>query len=90
MRHKVKDYGAWEAVFNGADDLHKRAGVRHAQVFRSADNPNEVIVLTEFENIAKARAFAQLGELKQAMEKGGVVGAPDVVFLEMATHRSWT
>lgn len=90
VRHKVGDYAKWEAVFKGADGLHSGAGVRHAQVFRSAEDPNEVVVLTEFENLEKARQFAQHEGLHQAMKDGGVVGQPQVLFIEKSLSRSWS
>ena len=90
VRHKVSDFAKWQAGFYAADALHSKAGVKHAQVLRGVDDPNEVIVLTEFESVDRARAFAQLEELRKTMHDAGVVGQPDVVFLDKAGTRSWS
>jgi len=51
-------------------------------VLRNADSPNEVIVLHEYDDMAKARQFAQSEELKQIMQRAGVTDHPDIYFLE--------
>jgi len=45
-------------------------------VYRSADNTNDVTVTHDFHSVEKAQAFAASPELKAAMEKAGVKGAP--------------
>ena len=89
VRHKVQDYAKWKSVYDSVDSFHKSHGVKSAQILRSADDPNEVVILTEFNDIAKARAFVQLDELKQIMQRGGVADKPDIYFLENAASRSF-
>ena len=82
VRHKVADFAKWKSFYDSVDSFHKSHEVKSAQVFRSADSPNEIIILSEMENIEKARKFAQDPGLKDAMQKGGVVDQADVYFVE--------
>lgn len=45
IRHEVKDFNAWKAVFDSASEMRHGAGETSAQIFRDADNPNLVTVL---------------------------------------------
>jgi hypothetical protein len=49
-------------------------------VFRSADDPNDVVVLQDVSDVAKARTWVASEDLKTAMQKGGVIGSPNVRF----------
>ena len=89
VRHKVQDYAKWRSCFDGLDSFHKEKGVKSAQVLRSVDNPNEVIVITEFENVDMAHKFGQLPGLKDAMQKAGVVDQPSIYFLDKVATRSF-
>ena len=52
------------------------------RLFRSADNPDEVIIIFEWESIEKAKKFAQSEDLRKTMQRAGVNDKPDVYFLE--------
>jgi heme-degrading monooxygenase HmoA len=88
VRHKVKDYSKWKAVYDGFDSFRKENGVRGARVLRNTSKPNELVVLHEFDDMKKARKFAKSKELKEAMQRGGVADSPDVYFLHQveSTH----
>jgi hypothetical protein len=49
-------------------------------VFRSAEDPNDVVVLQDVANVAKARTWFGSDEMKVAMQQGGVIGLPIVRF----------
>jgi len=46
--------------------------------YQSVDNPNDVTVTHDFHSLEQAKAFAASPELKSAMEKSGVKGAPQI------------
>ncbi len=81
IRHKVRDFSEWKKVYD--THLMKRieAGLIEKYVFRGADDSNEVTILYQAKDPARARAFSQSRELRERMEKGGVVGRPDIYFL---------
>lgn len=82
VRHKVQDYAKWKAVYDEHSTARKSGGSKGARLFRSPDNPNEVVVLLEWDNLEKARKFVQSDDLRQAMQRAGVADRPDVYFLE--------
>ena len=84
IRHRVADYAAWKPLFD-EDGLTRRAnGCRGGPLYRSADDPNEVLVLLEWDDLERARLFADSDDLRVAMERAGVIGPPEIWFLEDA------
>jgi len=84
VQHQVKDFAAWKKVFDSSLDLRKSNGEISAQVYRDASDPNKVTTINKWNSLASAQKFAHSPELKAAMEKAGVVGAPNVSFLNEA------
>jgi heme-degrading monooxygenase HmoA len=82
VRHKVEDYKKWKPVFDAHGAARKTAGSKGGRLLRSAEDPNEITILLEWHTLQKARAFAQSDDLRNAMQRAGVVGKPDVHFLE--------
>jgi quinol monooxygenase YgiN len=77
-RHEVANYGAWRKAFDAFAPTQKKLGVVASSVYQAADNSNDVTVIHDFKSVDKAKAFAASPELKAAMEKAGVKGAPQV------------
>ena len=79
--HKVRDYASWKLIFD-ADGANRQAGgSKGGQLFRSADDPNEVVMLFEWD-LEQARQFSQSEELRAKMQEAGVLDRPDFYFLE--------
>ena len=49
---------------------------------RNALDPNELVILLEWDSLENARRFADVDELREAMQRAGVTDRPDVYFLE--------
>jgi hypothetical protein len=81
VRHKVKDFGAWKAGYVAHASKRDEAGLTEQYLLRSVDDPNEVVMLFEAQDIARARAFAESADLRETMQKVGVVDKPDIHFL---------
>jgi len=75
-------------VFDERRAIRKAAGSNTGRVFRNADNANELVILLEWDDLERARKFAQSDDLKKAMERAGVSEKPEVYFLEDAETRS--
>ena len=84
VRHSVADYPAWRKVYASVAPLQNAAGVTAEAVYRSADDPNDVTVTHEFTSLEAAKAFAGSEDLKAAMQRAGVVGAPTIWFTNKA------
>lgn len=55
--------------------------MKELHLLRNADQMDEVVILFEVRDIHKAREFATSNDLREAMEKAGVVNQPETVFL---------
>ena len=84
VRHNVQDYGAWKSVFDSKRDLRRRYGEQSYQILRQGNGSNEVVALFGWDNLANARKYAASAELKEAMQNAGVIGKPEILFLEEA------
>ena len=81
---KVKDYATWRTAYDGHEKGRVSAGITNGRVFRSAEDPNDVVILQDVADVAKARAWYGSAEMKTTMEKSGVVGSPNIRFAAAA------
>jgi hypothetical protein len=81
IRHKVADFGKWKPEYEDHRSAREAAGLKDLHLWRNADDPNEVILLFQASDLAKAKEFAGSSDLKEKMEAAGVQGPPDIVFL---------
>ncbi|UCD53040.1 MAG: nuclear transport factor 2 family protein [Phycisphaerales bacterium] len=86
VRQSVQDYEAWKSVFDSFSDLRKRNGEKSYQILRQDNGSSEVVGLFEWDNLDNARKYAGSPELKAAMERTGVTGKPEILFLEEAAR----
>ena len=77
---KVKDYGTWRAGYDGREQNRRSAGITNGRVFRSAEDPNDVVILQDVADKAKAQSWLNSDDMKTAMQKGGVIGTPSIRF----------
>ena len=89
VRHEVRDYSAWKTAFDADGPARTKAGVIGHAVNRSVRNPNVVVVYLQAESLDGLRAFAGSAELKQVMQAAGVVGAPDLSFVNGGAWQSY-
>lgn len=82
VRHSVQDYATWKPIFDEDGTVRQAAGSKGGRLFRNADAPNELIILFEMDDLEQARAFTQSEDLRNTMQRAGVTGPPDIVFLE--------
>jgi hypothetical protein len=81
VRHKVKEFHEWKHVFDAHRNAQRDAGLRIERVMRNLYEPNEVVLLFEVVDLAKARAFVFSPEVPDAQAESGVVDKPDIYFL---------
>jgi quinol monooxygenase YgiN len=81
VTHEVKEYTSWRKVYDADEVNRKMAGFKVWGVYRDAKSPNWVTIIGTFPNAGAVDAFISNPKLKEAMEKGGVLGKPDVKVL---------
>ncbi|MFL6232641.1 MAG: cyclase [Thermoanaerobaculia bacterium] len=82
--HKVQDYDRWRPYFDSDLANQRAAGLTVRHVLRSADDPQEVVVLFEAEDLGRARELAGSEDLRKIMQEAGVLGRPEMHFLDTA------
>ena len=82
VRQQVTDYAQWKAAFDAHSLIRQANGSRGGQIFRSADAPNELVVLLEWDVLERARQFALSEEWLEVMQRAGVVDQPTLCFLK--------
>ena len=76
LSHAVENFEKWLGVFNEHESVRTAAGIRVKGVYRGADNPNQVTVITEADNHEAFDRFMADPTLAEAMKNGGVTGPP--------------
>lgn len=84
VKHRVHDYNSWRKVYEEAAPLQRENGVTSEHVYRSKDDPNELLVLHNFASMPEAESFFANPELKGAMERSGIEGTPRIELYEDA------
>ena len=78
VRHEVNDYAAWRKAYNDFGKARRNLGVTAQAVYRSTESPNDITVTQDFKSMEQAKAFIASPDLKAAMDKAGVKGAPQI------------
>ena len=86
VRSKVADYAKWKPFFDQHGATRQASGSQGGRLFRNAHDPNELVILFEWDTLEKAHQFAQSEDLRERMQQSGVVDQPDVYFLEEVEH----
>jgi heme-degrading monooxygenase HmoA len=82
IRHRVADYAAWAPGFAGDGEARRAHGCQNARLFRDARDPSQVLVLLDWDDLERARLFAQSDELREALTRAEVADEPTLWLLE--------
>ena len=86
IRHKVRNFKKWKPVYDAHGTTRKKGGSKGARLFRNVDKPKETVILFKWSRLDAARKFARSKDLRARMKRAGVMGKPDICFLEEAGH----
>jgi hypothetical protein len=82
IQHNVAGFAAFEPVFDSDEGRRRRSGSKGGRLFRSAADPNSLVVLLEFDTSENAKRFAESYELREAAEWAGDSAQPRGLVLE--------
>lgn len=82
IRHHVNDYATWKPIFDEHGSTRQTKGSQGGHLFRHASDPNEIVVLLEWDDADRARAFAESDDTRDTMQRAGVSGQPEIYYLE--------
>jgi hypothetical protein len=54
---KVQDYAIWRSGYDGREKSRVSAGITNGRVFRRAEDQNDVVILQDVADVAKARIW---------------------------------
>ena len=84
VHHKVADYGKWKEVFDSHLNPRLAGGEVGSRVFQSVDDPRHITVLSDWDSLENARRFMTSEVLRTAMKNAGVIGDPEIHYVQDA------
>ena len=61
----MRDYVAWRPGYDAHEPSRTGAGVTNGRVYRKAEDPNDLVLLFDVADVAKARAWAAGEDLRK-------------------------
>jgi hypothetical protein len=84
VRHKVSDYSKWKQVFDAYLNHRMAAGETGFRVFQSIEDPRDITLVLDWEGLDSARRFMKSDDVRHTMQNAGVVGDPEVNYVQDA------
>jgi heme-degrading monooxygenase HmoA len=85
IEHRVGDFETFKKVYLDDEERRRRCGSKGGKVYRSSEDPNEVIILLEWDDARRAQGWADSLELHEAMQwSTSNVATPRVTVLDVA------
>ncbi|MFD2247794.1 hypothetical protein [Pontibacter ruber] len=86
IRHQVNDYSTWRKVYDSHKQARDQAGLEELFLLQNRDNNNEIFLMFRVGDIQKAKQFMLSEDLNAAMKRAGVMGTPEIDFMEEVTQ----
>ena len=78
IRHRVRDFAAWQVVFTGDAAARRAYGARRERIYHDPADPEEVLVYLEWDDLDRADLFVRSYDLLEEMVQAGMADRPDV------------
>ena len=82
IRHKVADFSKWKPAYDSHFTVRQDAGLKEVHLLRNIDDPTEVVLLFQAEDLQNVKDFTASADLREKMQEAGVIDKPDIYFLE--------
>jgi quinol monooxygenase YgiN len=89
VQHTVRDYDSWKPVFDEHESVRAKYGAQGHTIYRDVEKPNDLTIFNRFESRARAEEFARDPSLAEAMQRGGVISEPRIMWVEEADSVSY-
>ena len=80
---KVRDFDVWKATFDGHASAREVAGI-NASAYRNIDDAGNAVAIGTAPSKEAFIAFFSAPEMKDVQANAGVLGPPEITFLEKA------
>jgi len=81
VRSKVRDFKTWKPAYDAHQPARNNAGLTEKYLLHNAEDPNEIVILFEVQDLNRARTFAASADLRDRMQESGVIDKPDIYCL---------
>lgn len=78
IRRVLNDFDAWKPIASTVDGLRAQYGSRGGTVYRSASNPNEVLMVFEWDDDKSYRAYLDRPDVKSTIAATGTMEITEV------------
>ena len=68
---KLKSFDKWKPVFNERSSIRRESGSKEARLFRNSNDPNEAMILFEWDNMENAAKYLESEALEETLKKVG-------------------
>jgi len=83
VRHKVANYAKWKMGYDSHDSARTAAGLSNYLIARGlGKDSNMVAIVLKAQDMVRAKEFASSTDLKETMQKAGVIGMPTIDYDE--------
>ena len=82
VKLRVEDFNKWKPVFDEHSAMRKAGGSRGGQIYCSKEDKNEISILYKWADQNSAEGFLQSNDLREVMQKAGVLSKPEVYYLD--------
>ena len=86
IQHPVLDFQSWLPVYMAHDSIRQTYGISDYAIGVGTDDPTMVVVFNKITDEAKAKEFAALPALKEAMDLAGVTGNPTFQYMNVVRN----
>lgn len=80
--HKVEDFAKWKQGFEAGEEMRSQVGITIKGIYQSVEDENTVTIISQVSNAEMAMALFESPEMKEAMQKGGVISKPELLILK--------
>lgn len=80
IRHKVRNFANWKPAYDARAPARETAGLANGRVYRSCDDPKEVVVLLDMADLGTAKALAADGRHQRFHRPGSRVLCLEIDF----------
>jgi hypothetical protein len=88
IQHKVANFATWKKLYDAHDSIRLLHGLHNYVLGRGINDSNMIVIFLKMEDTLRAKALIHSTDLKDRMQKAGVLGAPTFMYLEVIFNDS--
>lgn len=85
VTHIVKDFDVFKKTFDEHESMRTSYGVKLLAMGRDMKNSNNILIFLKIDDLQKAKDFGVSPNLKEAMQKSGVIGKPEIIYADVVS-----